>query len=66
MVLETIETMCDYNMCGTNLEEGEERMTNVNTPEPRPEVRRKYDSLFWRQPNVYAVAWGALGTRMES
>ena len=60
MVLETIETMCDYNMCGTNLEEREERMTNVNTPERRREVRRKYDSLFWRQPNVYVVSLGRI------
>ena len=35
-------------------------MTNVNTPERRREVRRKYDSLFWRQPNVYVVSLGRI------
>ena len=35
-------------------------MKNINTPERRREVRQKYDSLFWRQPNVYAVGLGRI------
>ena len=33
---------------------------NRNTPERRHEVRLKYDPLFWRQPNVWAVGEGFL------
>ena len=36
--------------------------TTENTPERRHEVRLKYDALFWRQPNVYAVSEGFLRT----
>ena len=36
--------------------------TTENTPERRHEVRLKYDALFWRQPNVYAVSEGYLRT----
>ncbi len=35
-------------------------MTNLNTPERRREVRRKYEPLFWRHPNVYAVSLGRI------
>ncbi len=53
---------CDYSMCRANSQEGETTMntTNPNTPERRHEVRLKYDPLFWRQPNVWAVGEGFL------
>ena len=51
---------CDYSMCRANSQKGETTMntTNRNTRERRHEVRLKYDPLFWRQPNVFAVGEG--------
>ena len=56
------ENVCNYDTCGANSLEREGRMatTTENTPERRHEVRLKYDPLFWRQPNVYAVSEGFL------
>ena len=56
-------TKDDISACGDNTEEVEEtNMTTriANTPEHVHEVRLKYDDLFWRQPNVFAVSEGLL------
>ena len=53
---------CDYSMCRANTQKGETTMNtiNQNTAARRHEVRLKYDPLFWRQPNVFAVSEGFL------
>ncbi len=58
----TAETLDEKDYCGTNSLMEEESMaeTTENTAERRHEVRLKYDPLFWRQPNVYAVSEGFL------
>ena len=62
---EAVESVCDYGMCTVNSIEKEEEMET--TPESgdefrarRHEVRLKYNSLFWRQPNVFGVSEGFL------
>ena len=56
------ESACDYDTCGASSLEREEGMTTTPeiTDEYIHEVRLKYDPLFWRQPNVFAVSEGFL------
>ncbi len=56
------EAACEEYTCGTSSSAKEGSMTETteiyNTPERIHEVRVKYDLLFWRQPNVFAVGEG--------
>ncbi len=56
------EASCDYSKCGVILsEKAGPETTTENTRERMKrirEVRSKYESLLWEQPNVYEVAEG--------
>ncbi len=65
------ESNCDYSKCVVNLEKGEESLTNPdsNTRIDPAElarrqgpseyrVRKKYEPLFWSQPNAHSTGLG--------
>ena len=49
------ESRCNIFLCGSKYVEGEPKNRTMNTAYRRDKVRSRYEPLFWRQPNAFAV-----------